>query len=1232
MYISEIIIDGFKSYASRTVLSGFDQSFNAITGLNGSGKSNILDAICFVLGISNLNQVRVTNLQELVFKQGQAGVTKASVTIVFNNADRTRSPPGYEEYSQITVARQVVIGGRNKYLINGHTAQLNRVQNLFHSVQLNVNNPHFLIMQGRITKVLNMKPPEILGMIEEAAGTRMYEMRKSNAHKTMQKKDKKLEEIEKMLEEEIVPTLNRLKVDREKYVKWSSLGDECESLEKYCLAFQYHEYSEKSKSLEDEIKSSSKKLNSLQEQVKEAENEEKEVTKQIDSLKKSKKGKSTSGTESSELDAELAQLNKDLAKLTASTENKRKEIENERKKVESLTTQIESCKKQVETRKSQQESTKVQLQSVQTESEQLERRLVTLRERSESVAAGVAVSLTDDGTITERLMERKRIQAELSTQSEKLRMRSEHITATLEKNKTQLSKLAKQDEELKKVIQKKQSELESIQNKRDALHFDPKHYEQVTKQITHKQSELNAGLQERIQTLTAQVARYYFEYNKSAVKQDRVMGLVAQLLSVKDPSKTCVALEVAAGSKLYHVVVDDENTARSLIQDGKPNRRITVIPLNKVRYNEFHPNTIKSAEKYGAKPALVLVEYDQSIAPAIKYTFGKTLICNDLDQAEKVAFDPQILCRTVTLDGDVFDPSGTLTGGSRGQLKTESTLQKITELSQLQSQFDSEMEQLNALQKSIDANRMNTFMEFNSECDLKMHELNLIKSRSEQSSHSMLLKQIQELQNELDSIANVQLPNCRAQESDNEQVLRSLEEQAAQESTIVTTQKQRQEQVKKIESEYEQVKSLLKSKKTQLRESQQSFEKSNLQMEQDLLEITECESKIFKCKDQINKYDLELSQLESKSSTCRSNQQSIQSKIDQDLQEKDRLDQERSELRSQRELLAKRSTDLSVQYNLMDRNHKQLQERLEKAILLSDQIRQQHAWVKSNHHPYDFTKETLQQALDKLTNAQQERGKTGRSVNKKAMAMYDKAEKEYNDLISKRGIVESDKQKIEQVIVELDDKKRVAIQKTWSKVNGDFASIFSTLLPGAKSKLNVWKNEKSNDDRDDDDDDDEDMDRQVVVGEIEGLEVKVGFGHVWKQSLTELSGGQRSLLALSLILALLSFKPAPMYILDEIDAALDPSHTQNIGRMLKSHFAHSQFIVVSLKEGMFQNANVLFRTKYVNGQSTVSRVMGHKSVMSGGGGEDDDDKENENANTTNVKSSSSRSKKRARAE
>ena len=183
--------------------------------------------------------------------------------------------------------------------------------------------------------------------------------------------------------------------------------------------------------------------------------------------------------------------------------------------------------------------------------------------------------------------------------------------------------------------------------------------------------------------------------------------------------------------------------------------------------------------------------------------------------------------------------------------------------------------------------------------------------------------------------------------------------------------------------------------------------------------------------------------------------------------------------------------------------------------------------------------------------------------------MFDKAEAEFKALQEKRRIVLNDRSKIEAVIGELDEKKKEALKVTWEKVTGDFGSIFSTLLPGTTAKLEPPEGESF----------------------LAGLEVRVAFGGVWKESLTELSGGQRSLLALSLILALLLFKPAPIYILDEVDAALDLSHTQNIGRMIRAHFPYSQFIVVSLKEGMFNNANCIFRTKFVDGVSTVTRTV-----------------------------------------
>ncbi|KAJ3080512.1 Structural maintenance of chromosomes protein 2, partial [Rhizoclosmatium hyalinum] len=174
-------------------------------------------------------------------------------------------------------------------------------------------------------------------------------------------------------------------------------------------------------------------------------------------------------------------------------------------------------------------------------------------------------------------------------------------------------------------------------------------------------------------------------------------------------------------------------------------------------------------------------------------------------------------------------------------------------------------------------------------------------------------------------------------------------------------------------------------------------------------------------------------------------------------------------------------------------------------------------------------------------------------------------EKKESSLVTKISTVMKDKNKIEETIDSLEKYKIDKLLKTWEKVSHDFGLIFGDLLPGNSAKLTPADGKN--------------------IGS--GLEVQVCLGGVWKENLTELSGGQRSLVALSLILALLQFKPAPMYILDEVDSALDESHTQNIGQLLKNRFKGAQFILVSLKDGMYTNANVLFRTKFRDGVSTI---------------------------------------------
>lgn len=223
MRIQEVIIDGFKSYATLTRIGPFDPSFTAITGLNGTGKSNVLDAICFVLGISSLSRIRVTSLTELIYKQGQAGVTKASVTLVLNNEDPMQSPPGYESYHILEITRQIFKNGTTKYLLNGTVSKLKVIKHLFRSAGLNVDNPTFLVLQGRVTSILSMKPIELLGLVEECAGTTIYDSNRNEAVKIFSAKESKLQEVSDTLTLDIFPRLQKLDAERQAAVELGRL-------------------------------------------------------------------------------------------------------------------------------------------------------------------------------------------------------------------------------------------------------------------------------------------------------------------------------------------------------------------------------------------------------------------------------------------------------------------------------------------------------------------------------------------------------------------------------------------------------------------------------------------------------------------------------------------------------------------------------------------------------------------------------------------------------------------------------------------------------------------------------------------------------------------------------------------------------------------------------------------------------------------------------------------------
>ena len=280
--------------------------------------------------------MRAANLQDLIYKRGQAGITKASVTIVFDNSDREKAPVGFETYKQVTVTRQVAMGGISKYLICGHRATQQAVQNLFQSVQLNINNPNFLIMQGKITKVLNMKPAEILGMIEEAAGTSMFEDKKDKAKKTMDKKEKKMQEIQSLLKDEITPKLNRLREEKRTFLDYQKAQSEFERLSRLVIAHEWLALHRRSDKTREDIQVKHDAIKAGKLAVKRIEDELKRIEKDGEEIKARRDKEMAKGGKIQTLENKVKELAKELAKTRTQLDLRKQTIADEKKRVAEL--------------------------------------------------------------------------------------------------------------------------------------------------------------------------------------------------------------------------------------------------------------------------------------------------------------------------------------------------------------------------------------------------------------------------------------------------------------------------------------------------------------------------------------------------------------------------------------------------------------------------------------------------------------------------------------------------------------------------------------------------------------------------------------------------------------------------------------------------------------------------------------------------------------------------------
>ncbi|KAK8343972.1 hypothetical protein V6Z12_A07G050000 [Gossypium hirsutum] len=1043
MYIKEICLEGFKSYASRTLVPGFDPFFNSITGLNGSGKSNILGSICFVLGITNLQQVRAANLQELVYKQGQAGITKATVSIIFDNSDRSRSPLGYEEHSEITVTRQIVVGGRNKYLINGKLAQPSQVQNLFHSVQLNVNNPYFVIMQGRITKVLNMKPPEILSMLEEASGTRMYETKTEFVLKTLDKKQSKVDEINKLLDEEILPALEKLRKERMQYVQWSNGNVELDRLKRFCVAYDYVEAKRIRDSAVGEVQRLKAKITEIDNDTERVKVEIQDMETNISKL--TAEQEANLGGEVKALSDEVDSLSKKLVQEVSVLNSKEDTLKGEKENAEKIIHYIEVLKQSIEEKAVAVQKSKEGAADLKKRVEDLSKSFKEHEKEYQAIVAGKN-SGNEEKCLADQLGDAKVAVGAAETELKQLRTKISHCGKELEEKRHQL--MSKRDEalEVENELNSRRKDLEKVKIELESLPHKEGQMETLQKDCAIK-LDLIQKLNDTVQDLSAQLANVQFTYCDPVKNFDRskVKGVVVKLIKVKD-SSAMAALEVSAGGKLFNVVVDTENTGKQLLQNGDLRRRVTIIPLKKIQPSTVHPRVHQAAMKLvgkeNAKLALSLVGYDEELESAMEYVFGATFVCKTTDAATEVAFNREIRAPSVTLEGDIFQPSGLLTGGSRrggGDL-----LRQLHDLAECESKLAGHQKRLSEIEMKIaDLQPLQKrFMHLKAQLELKTHDLSLFQNRANKNEHLKLAEMIKNIEQELE-VANLAVKEKQTLYEKHVSAILQLEK------SIRDHENNREGRLKTLERKIKATKSQLLLASMDLKEHENEIEMLVMEREAVKQEQSSLESQLASLRTQIYNLNLEVEEQLAKVDTLNKDHDQLQSELDSIRLKSKECDSQISSIVKEQQKLQLKLSDIKLERKRLDNEVKQTEREQKDCSMKVDKLIEKHAWVATERQffgkggtDYDFASCDPLKTREELDKLQAEQSSLGKRVNKKVVAMFEKAEDEYNNLMSKKNTVENDKSKIKKTLEELDEKKKETLKVTLVKVNKLWVHLF----------------------------------------------------------------------------------------------------------------------------------------------------------------------------------------------
>ena len=1162
MYLKALEIQGFKSFPDKTVLS-FGEDITAIVGPNGSGKSNISDAIRWVMGEQSTKALRGGKMEDVIF--GGTALRKqqgfAEVSLVLDNTDHLFPL----EESEVMVTRRYFRSGESEYYINRRSVRLKDVNELFMDTGLG-REGYSIIGQGRIDEILSVKSGDRREVFEEAAGISRFRHRKEEAERKLERTQENLVRITDKIDE-LELQVEPLRNQSEKAKRFLLLRDELRSLEISLWLDQLEKLRagniktmsdyENAVRQREEAQGAVERLYAAAEDFS-AQMRDKDVEAEGVRFQMMQKQADANGLENA-----IAVLRANIQNNLENRDRIQRELDQQEGRAGSVAAQIHERRQRLEELAGQ----RAQLQ------DHLERRQGEAQDaaRSAGQLAGELEQLRQKESVEHAsAADAKALLSALAAAEQELLDRDESLRQELAAGEEALDSVRAARQEAAAALDKAQEDRDSLQNMLNGYTLRVESRQRKAKEAEERhvklQMEENA-IRSRVHMLS-EMEKMYEGYSKAVklvmgeAKKGQLKGIhgpVAGLLHV--PDACTVAIETALGGAMQHIVVEREEDGKAAIQylKRRDGGRSTFLPLTSMRPSDFRDQGVRQ------EPGFVglgneLIQFDARYERVFSNLLGRTVVAEDLDRAIAMARKYGYRFKIVTLDGQVLNPGGSMTGGSVS--RSAGILSRANELERLNQQAAGVAEQLTAAAHAMEEARR--------EAAAAAYELET--AQVQQRRHEDDILQLKERLGHLDS----QLVQAEGRREQQQQELRQVQARSAQTETDIQAARQRIQELEgsaaalRAEAEgkaqgqaamQEQAAAIgeaiaeLNMRLAALAAEEQASNKSLNELEALKADLTgdraERQKMLADFVERNAGLEAEIREKERQLQTLRRENEDRQGAIGRINEEKLALEAKRNQ--ADKEAREKNSELLNLQREVSVLEQKKAAADLEEKNLL-DKL-----W-----ETYELSHEaarTQRVELESVPKAQRRVGELKSAIsslgniNLDAIEEFERVNERYTYLTDQRDDVTRSKKELEEIIAGITEEMRNIFSAQFALLNESFQHTFQELFQGGKANLEL-----------------EDPDDILNCG----IEIKVQPPGKALKILSLLSGGEKAFVAIALYFAILKVRPTPFVVMDEIEAALDDANVVRFARYMRQMADKTQFIVITHRRGTMEEADVLY--------------------------------------------------------